>query len=93
MKSDALLVDDAGRPHLYLDAGETGVTHEVVLERMRPVVEGFCVTCHAGHADPRRAVRRARSCSAAVAYLSLVNRDRRLRTELAQRAEQLGAFS
>ena len=75
-------LDRRGRPCIRLLAGDSEPTHEVILEQLRPFAQGFCMTCFDAWDSSNAAGRKARSCSIMVRYLSELNRDRSLASEL-----------
>lgn len=76
--------DEYNRPLVTLAAADSeALRHEVLLESLRPTVIGFCITCFEAQLQVGAcAARKARSCGPMVAYLSQLNRDRKLRSRL-----------
>lgn len=83
--------DAFGRPLVVLACRDHGApAHNVLLESLRPVVMGFCLTCFEGHMGAEhRAARKARCCDLMVGYLSAVNRDRAMRNRLEQELQRV----
>ncbi len=83
--------DTYGRPLVTLVGADPEYPrHEVLLESLRPTVEGFCITCFEARLSERTcAARKARSCDPMVAYLSRINRERTLRNHLLAELERV----
>lgn len=89
MAQPTVHLDAQHRAHVYLEAGSGGPDHDVLIESMRPIVEGFCLTCFDDWRATAVASRKARACQVMAGYLGTVNRDRRLAADLRAHVESL----
>ena len=89
MAARGVTLDDRLRPRLCLAQSPDGPDHRIIIEAVRPTVRGICASCYDDWRGSQIAERKARSCSLMVAYLSEVNRDRRMAAELQHAVDEL----